>query len=84
MPIESKRAAKFDQPAPAAPSNSPSQDVFVWFDETAPAPGTPLFDVVVTACAYDGVLGILRQARQGKPPFRLEQAFSMRVIIPQL
>ena len=28
-------------------------------------PGAPLFDVVVTARAYDGALDILRKARQG-------------------
>jgi hypothetical protein len=55
---------KFDQPAPA-PSSPTAQDVFVWFDESAPGPGAPLFDVVVTARAYDGALAILRQARQG-------------------
>jgi hypothetical protein len=55
---------KFEPPAPA-PTISPSQDVFVWFDEAAPAPNAPLFDAVVTAHAYDGALGILRQARQG-------------------
>jgi hypothetical protein len=56
---------KFDQPAASAPSNSPSQDVFVWFDEPAPSPGAPLFEVVVTARAYDGALDILRKTRQG-------------------
>jgi hypothetical protein len=55
---------RFDQPAASAPSKSPSQDVFVWFDEPAPAPGVPLFEVVVTARAYDGALYILRKARQ--------------------
>jgi hypothetical protein len=55
---------KFEQPAPAPPSPT-AQDVFVWFDEAAPAPNAPLFDAVVTARAYDGALGILRQARQG-------------------
>jgi hypothetical protein len=53
---------KFDQPAPA---NAAPQDVFVWFDESAPGPGAPLFEAVVTARAYDGALAILRQARQG-------------------
>jgi hypothetical protein len=47
---------KFEPPAPATT---------VWFDESAPGPGTPLFEVVVTARAYDGALAILRQARQG-------------------
>jgi hypothetical protein len=55
---------KFEQPAPA-PSNPTPQDVFVWFDESAPGPGAPLFEVVVTARAYDGAVAILRQARQG-------------------
>ena len=41
------------------------QDVFVWFDESAPAPGAPLFEAVVTPRAYDGALTMLRQARQG-------------------
>jgi hypothetical protein len=40
-------------------------DLFVWFDEPAPAPGAPLFDVVITSRAYDGTLTMLRQARQG-------------------
>jgi hypothetical protein len=53
---------KFDQSSPASAA---PQDVFVWFDESAPAPGAPLFEVVVTARAYDGALAILRQARQG-------------------
>lgn len=56
---------KFDQPVQSTPSNSAPQDVFMWFDEPAPAPGAPLFDVVVTARAYDGALDILRKARQG-------------------
>jgi hypothetical protein len=55
---------KFEQPAPS-PSSPTPQDVFVWFDESAPGPGAPLFEVVVTARAYDGALAILRQARQG-------------------
>jgi hypothetical protein len=55
---------KFDPPPPA-PSSSTPQDVFVWFDESTPGPGAPLFEVVVTAHAYDGALAILRQARQG-------------------
>jgi hypothetical protein len=49
----------------SAPSGSTPEDLFVWFDEPAPAPGSPLFEVVVTARAYDGTLAILRQARQG-------------------
>ena len=44
--------------------------VFIWFDELAPAPGAPLFEVVVTARAYDGALAILRQARQGNTSVR--------------
>ena len=55
---------KFEPPAPA-PTIAPSQDVFVWFDESAPGPGAPLFEVLVTAHAYDGALAIYRQARQG-------------------
>jgi hypothetical protein len=55
---------KFEQPAPSPPSPT-AQDVFVWFDESAPGPGAPLFETVVTARAYDGALAILRQARQG-------------------
>jgi hypothetical protein len=55
---------KFEQPSPAPTSPTP-QDVFVWFDEAAPAPNAPLFDAVLTARAYDGALAILRQARQG-------------------
>jgi len=53
---------KFEQPAPASVA---PQDVFVWFDESPPGPGVPLFEAVVTARAYDGALAILRQARQG-------------------
>lgn len=45
------------------PSPAP-KDLFVWFDESAPGPGAPLFEVLVTARAYDGALAILRQARQ--------------------
>ncbi|MGA2000805.1 MAG: hypothetical protein ABSG52_12480 [Terriglobales bacterium] len=52
--------AGFDEATPRATP----QDVFVWFDEPAPAPGAPLFEVIVTARAYDGALAILRQARQ--------------------
>jgi hypothetical protein len=55
---------KFEPPAPAT-TIATSQDVFVWFDESAPAPGAPLFEAVVTARAYDEALAILRQARQG-------------------
>jgi hypothetical protein len=49
---------------PAAKAVS-SPDLFVWFDESAPAPGTPLFDVILTMRAYDGAIAILRKARQG-------------------
>jgi hypothetical protein len=55
---------KFEQPAPAPAIPTP-QDIFVWFDESAPGSGAPLFEVLVTARAYDGALAILRQARQG-------------------
>jgi hypothetical protein len=41
------------------------QDVFVWFDEPAPASGAAVLEVVVTPRAYDGALDILRQARKG-------------------
>lgn len=52
-------------PSPTAQAKATSNDIFVWFDESAPAPGAPLFDVVVTALAYDGAITILRQARRG-------------------
>jgi len=60
--LKAKGPRKFDQPAIA--SGMP-QDLFLWFDETAPVPGAPLFEVVVTARAYDGALDLLRKARQG-------------------
>jgi hypothetical protein len=41
------------------------QDLFVWFDEPSPASGSPLFEALATARAYEGALTILRQARQG-------------------
>jgi len=53
------------QPKQPAPSTSAPKDLFVWFDEAAPPPEAPLFEVVVTNRAYDGALAILRQARQG-------------------
>ena len=53
------------QPDQPVPSTSAPKDLFVWFDEPAPPPGAPLFEVVVTPRAYDGALAILRQARQG-------------------
>jgi hypothetical protein len=62
--LKANGPGKFEQPAPA-PSNPVPQDVFMWFDESAPRPGAPLFEVVVSARAYDGALAILRQARQG-------------------
>jgi len=52
--------AKPTSNASAAPS-----DVFWWFDEAAPPANAALFEVVVTARAYDGALAIARQARQG-------------------
>jgi hypothetical protein len=53
-------------PLPSSPATAVSTpDLFVWFDESAPAPGTPLFDVILTVRAYDGAIAILRQARQG-------------------
>ncbi len=51
--------------APPTTASAMPQDLFWWFDETAPVPGAPLFEVVVTARAYDGALDILRKARQG-------------------
>ncbi len=65
---ESKSAGGANAPVStgAGPKPSPTpQDVFVWFDESAPGPGAPLFEVVVTAHAYDGALAMLRKARQG-------------------
>ena len=58
-------------PLPSSPATAVSTpDLFVWFDESAPAPGTPLFDVILTARAYDGAIAILRQARQGNTSVR--------------
>jgi hypothetical protein len=59
-----------DQPRTASQSASsggtpPRGDVFFWPDEPAPGPGAALFEVVMTAHAYDGVLDMLRQARKG-------------------
>ena len=52
--------------APAPSGGTPTQgDVFFWPDEHAPAPGAVLFEAVMTAHAYDGVLDMLRQARKG-------------------
>jgi len=48
----------------ASSSSSPAKDLFVWFDEPAPQVGAPLFEVVVTARAYDGALATLRQVRK--------------------
>jgi len=58
-------AVTASQPNHPAASTAAPKDVFVWFDEPAPPPGAPLFEVVVTARAYDGALAILRQAREG-------------------
>jgi hypothetical protein len=63
-------AARAAQSAPSAQSTSGAassvqDDLFVWFDEPAPAPGAPLFEAMVTSQAYDGALALLRQARQG-------------------
>jgi hypothetical protein len=59
--LKSKGPRKFDRPVTAS---AVPQDLFWWFDETAPVPGAPLFGVVVTARAYDGALDLLRKARQ--------------------
>ena len=45
-------------------TSSPPSDVFWWFDEAAPPATATLFEVIVTARAYDGALAIARQARQ--------------------
>lgn len=58
-------AVTASQPNQPAASTAAPKDVFVWFDEPAPPPGAPLFEVVVTARAYDGTLAILRQVREG-------------------
>lgn len=66
IPVSGGEAsASVAQPNQPVLSNAPPQDLFVWFDEPAPGPGTPLFEVVVTARAYDGALTMLRQARAG-------------------
>ncbi len=52
-------------PAASAPPAPARGDVFTWFDEPAPSPNAPLFDVVVTSRAYEGALSMLRQARKG-------------------
>jgi hypothetical protein len=50
------------QPLPTLPATAaPATDLFVWFDESAPSPGVPLFDVIVTSRAYEGAIAILRQ-----------------------
>jgi hypothetical protein len=52
--------------APAPPGGTqPRGDLFFWPDEQAPGPGAALFEAVMTAHAYDGVLDMLRQARKG-------------------
>lgn len=53
------------QPATGTGRIAPTPDVFFWFDEPPPTPGSPLIDVLITPRAYDGALAILRQARQG-------------------
>jgi hypothetical protein len=63
LAIMDKPSATAIQPAPSG--NATPQDIFMWFDESAPAPDAPLFEVLVTARAYEGALSILRQARQG-------------------
>jgi hypothetical protein len=68
-PMNSEQLAKFQStvgqtPSSGAGPSSTPHDVFVWFDESTPEPGAPLFDVVVTPRAYDGALAILRKARQ--------------------
>ncbi len=40
--------------------------VFWWFDEVAPAPGTPLLEIAVTTRAFEGTLAILNQAPPAK------------------
>jgi hypothetical protein len=50
------------------------KDVFVWFDEPAPAAEAQFFEVVVTSHAYDGALAILSQARQGNEILRFKLA----------
>lgn len=61
-PASELTAPQHNQPAP---STSAPKDVFVWFDEPVPPRGAPLFEIVLTARAYEGALAILRQARQG-------------------
>jgi hypothetical protein len=56
-------------PLPSSPA-APTPDLFVWFDESAPAPGVPLFEVIVTARAFDGAIAILRQTRRGNTSVR--------------
>jgi hypothetical protein len=77
-PLKANGPRSADQPAPSSampsgPQNTSQptplgalpKDLFVWFDEPAPQSGAPLFEVVVTARAYDGALAILRHARHG-------------------
>lgn len=62
----SVQSSNLSAPSPPLPtSQALPQDVFWWFDESAPKPGVPLFEVVVTGQAYDGALALLRKARQG-------------------
>jgi hypothetical protein len=49
----------------ASPAKAVPGEIFTWFDESAPSPGAPLFDAVVTSRAYDGALAMLREARKG-------------------
>jgi hypothetical protein len=71
-------AAKVVSPPAAKVANTPAAkaksistpDLFVWFDESAPTPETPLLDVILTVRAYDGAIAILRKARQGSATAR--------------
>jgi len=54
-----------DEANHTASATAAISDVFWWFDETAPPTNAPLFEVIVTARAYDGALAMLRQLRQG-------------------
>jgi hypothetical protein len=57
---------KRNDEAGATPSPiAATSDLFWWFDEAAPPANAPLFEVIVTARAYDGALAIVCQARQG-------------------
>jgi hypothetical protein len=69
VPKPAPAATLVSAPAPAAKALS-SSDLFVWFDESLPAQGTPLLDVILTVRAYDGAIAILRKARQGSATIR--------------